>query len=157
MNVFAVNLLLALTWAALVGGFTLPNLVAGFLVSFAALRLMRPLYSDEGYFLRAPRVIRLAALFLYDLLVSSLRVAKDVVRPFPRNTPGIVAVPLRAETEMEILLVTSLVTLTPGSLSLDISPDGRTLYVHGMFVEDPEDLRREVQDVLETAVLEALR
>lgn len=157
MNVFAVNLLLALVWAALVAGFTLPNLITGFLVGFAALRLMRPLFADEGYFLRAPRVLRLALLFLYDLVVSSVRVARDVVRPFPRNTPGIVAVPLRAETETEILLVSSLVTLTPGSLSLDLSPDGRTLYVHGMFVEDPEDLRREVREVLETAVLEALR
>lgn len=157
MNVFAVNLLLALSWAGLVGGFTLSNLLTGFLVGFVALRMVRPLFSDDGYFLRAPRLLRLALLFLYDLAVSSIRVAIDVVSLRPGNRPGIVAVPLRCETDTEMLLVSSLVTLTPGSLSLDLSPDGRVLYVHGMFVEDPEALRAEVRDELETAVLRALR
>ncbi|MFO7856226.1 MAG: Na+/H+ antiporter subunit E [Paracoccaceae bacterium] len=157
MNVFAVNLVLAAAWAALVGEFTLPNLTVGFLVAFLALRLMRPLFADDSYFLRVPRLAALALLFLYDLVVSSLRVAQDVLRPLPKNTPGIVAVPLKAATDTEILLVSSLVTLTPGSLSLDLSSDARTLYVHGMFVEDAEDLRREVSEQLETAVLKALR
>ena len=157
MNVFAVNLLLALSWAGLVGGFTLPNLMTGFLVGFVALRLVRPLFADDGYFLRAPRLARLALLFLYDLVVSSFRVARDVVSLRPGNRPGIVAVPLRCETDTEMLLVSSLVTLTPGSLSLDLSPDGKVLYVHGMFVEDPEALRAEVRDELEAAVLRALR
>ncbi|MEL6196786.1 MAG: Na+/H+ antiporter subunit E, partial [Pseudomonadota bacterium] len=111
---------------------------------------------DDGYFLRVPRLVRLSAIFLRELVLSSIRVARDVLSPWPNARPGIVAVPLRATGETEILIVSSLVTLTPGTLSLDLSDDCDTLYVHGMFVDDPDELRAEIRDILESPVLEAL-
>lgn len=156
MNIFAINLLLAFAWAALSGAFTLVTLGVGFLLGYVALWAAGPLFREPGYFARAPRLARLAAVFAWELVVSSLRVAWDVLTPVPRNRPGIIAVPLRARTETELLLVSSLVSLTPGTLSLDLSEDGRTLYVHAMFVDDPDALRREIAKTLETPVLEAL-
>jgi multicomponent Na+:H+ antiporter subunit E len=158
MNLFAVNLLLAALWAAVSGDATLMGLATGFAAGFAALWLFRPLFGDEApaYLLRVPRLIRLALIFLRELVKSSLRVAQDVLSPRPRHKPAVIAVPLRARTDMEILLVSSLVTLTPGTLSLDLSPDGRTLFVHAMFADDPDALRAEIRDTLETPVLEAL-
>ncbi len=145
MNIYAINLLLAGLWAALAGAFTPANLVMGFAVGFAALWAAKPLFArEDGYFLRAPRLTWLAAVFLYDLVVSSLAVAAEVLRPRPRNRPGIVATPLDTRSGAELLTVSSLVTLTPGTLSLDVSDDGSTLYVHGMFVEDAEELRGSV-------------
>ncbi|SEA67224.1 Na+/H+ antiporter subunit E [Rubrimonas cliftonensis] len=145
MNIYAINLLLAGLWAALAGAFTPANLVMGFAVGFVALWAAKPLFArEDGYFLRAPRLTWLAAVFLYDLVVSSLAVAAEVLRVRPRNRPGIVATPLDARSGAELLTVSSLVTLTPGTLSLDVSDDGGTLYVHGMFVEDAEELRGSV-------------
>lgn len=89
-------------------------------------------------------------------MLSSLRVARDVLSIRPDARPGIVAVPLRARSETEVLIVSSLVTLTPGTLSLDLSADGETLYVHAMFLDEPDAMRAEIRDTLETPVLEAL-
>lgn len=156
MNIFAINLLLAGIWGALAADYSITSLMIGFLLGFAALWVVRGLFPDDGYFLRVPRLVRLAAIFLRELVLSSLRVARDVLSLRPNARPGIVAVPLRARGETELLVVSSLVTLTPGTLSLDLSDDCNTLYVHAMFVDEPEQLRAEIRDTLETPVLEAL-
>ncbi|MEM9783884.1 MAG: Na+/H+ antiporter subunit E, partial [Pseudomonadota bacterium] len=155
-NVFAINLLLAGAWGALAADYSITSLTIGFVLGFASLWIVRGLFPDDGYFLRVPRLVRLAAVFLRELVLSSIRVARDVLAIRPTARPGIVGVPMRARTEAEILTVSSLVTLTPGTLSLDLSEDGETLYVHAMFVDDPDDLRAEIRETLESPVLEAL-
>ncbi|MEO0822974.1 MAG: Na+/H+ antiporter subunit E [Pseudomonadota bacterium] len=156
MNIFAINLLLAGAWAALAGDWSATSLAIGFVLGFVALWVVRPLFPDDGYFLRMPRLVRLGLVFVRELLLSSLRVARDVLSPVPRSRPGIVAVPLRAEGETALLVLSSLVTLTPGTLSLDLTDDERTLYVHAMFADDPDALREEIRTTLEDPVLEAL-
>lgn len=157
MRPFLLNLLLAACWAALAGSFTLASLALGFGVGYLALWAARPLFGATTYFERVFRVLRLALLFIYELVVSSLRVVWDVLTPTHLSRPGIVALPLDVEGEGGILLVANLVSLTPGSLSLDISPDCKTLYVHAMFVEDPETVRRELKQGIEARVIEALQ
>jgi len=157
MNIFAVNLIIAGIWAMLAGGVTITNLGVGFILGFIGLWAVKPIFPDSGYFGRLPRLARLTAVFLSELLVSSLRVAHEALRLRPQARPGIVAVPTRATTDTEILMLSSLITLTPGSLTLDISDDATRLYVHAMFLEDPDALRRDIADTLETPVLEALK
>ena len=65
--------------------------------------------------------------------------------------------PLDAKTDAEITLLANVVTLTPGTLSLDVSPDRSTLYVHAMFLESPEALRRDIKEGFEKRILELLR
>ena len=156
MNLLALNIFLAIGWSSLMGSFSLASLATGFVVGYIALLVARPLFGESTYFLRVYRVIRLAALFLYELLVSSFRVAWDVVTPSHLSQPGIIAMPLDAKGDTEILLVASLISLTPGTLSLDVSPDRKTLYVHGMFVEDPEALKQELKQGMERSVIEAM-
>jgi multicomponent Na+:H+ antiporter subunit E len=156
MNVFILNMALALGWAALVGSFDLPSLLVGFAIGYVVLWVARPLFGSTAYFERLWRGARLAARFLYELVVSSLRVVWDVITPTHLSRPGIIAMPLDAKGDGEILLVANLISLTPGSLSLDVSADRKTLYVHAMFVEDPDRLRRELKDGLEREVIEVL-
>jgi multicomponent Na+:H+ antiporter subunit E len=58
---------------------------------------------------------------------------------------------------MEITFLANLITLTPGTLSLDVSDDRSVLYVHGMFVEDPQQMREQIKNGFERRVLELLR
>ena len=157
MNVLTLNMVLAVGWAALVGSFTLQSLLVGFGIGYLALWVARPLFGETVYFERVWRVMRLGVLFVYELIVSSVRVVWDVVTPTHRSRPGIVAMPLAARGEAEILLVAGLISLTPGTLSLDVSPDRKTLYLHAMFVDDPDALRRELKQGMERRVMEALR
>ncbi len=158
MNIFILNAFLAISWSALIGSFALSNLLIGYAIGFAALWVARPLFKSSHYFERFWRVMRLILLFIYELVISSFRVVWDVITPTHLSRPGIIAVPLDAKTDEEILLVANLISLTPGSLSLDVSSDRKTLYVHAMFVDDdPETLRQEIKQGLERSVIEALR
>lgn len=156
MNLLFLNAGLALGWAAVTGSFTATSLLLGFCIGYASLWVARPLFGETSYFERLGRTISLMVFFIYELIVSSARVVWDVVTPTQLSKPGIIAMPLDAKGEGEILLVTNLISLTPGTLSLDVSPDGKTLYVHAMFLDDPDDLRRELKQGMERRVIEAM-
>ncbi len=158
MSVFLLNLLLAVAWAALTGQFTLGGLAIGFAVGFAALWVIQPLFENRGggYFIRVWRWIKLLVLFHYELIVSSMQVAWDVLTPRHRARPGIITIPLRAKGEAEVLLVTNLISLTPGTLSLDVTEDCNTLVVHAMFADDPQAIADQIANGMERWVREAL-
>lgn len=157
MNLFVINLFLAFGFTAVLGDWSLTGLGAGFGVGYLALWISRPLYGESTYFGRVFRVLRLICFFLWELLRSNIRVLWDIVTPSERSRPGIIGVPLDAKTDFEIMLVANLISLTPGTLSLDLSEDRRTLYVHFMFLDDVENARREIKDGLEKRILEAVR
>ena len=157
MTLFAWNLALACVWAAALGELSLVNLTAGFAVGFAILAVARGLFGASKYFEKALRLVEFILFFVGQLVLSSLRVAADVVTPRHRARPGILAVPLEVRTNGEITLLANLVSLTPGSLSLDVSEDRSTLFVHVMFLDDPEAARREIKTGFERRVLELLR
>ncbi len=157
MSFFGWNLMLAVVWAAALGELSLGHLGAGFVVGFLILAVGGSRIGSGQYVRRCLRVIEFAGFFLSQLLLSSLRVAGDVLTPAHRARPGIVAVPLEARTDGEITLLANLVSLTPGSLSLDVSDDRRTLFVHVMFLDDVEACRREIKEGFERRVLELLR
>lgn len=157
MTLFLLNALFALGWAAMIGSFSETTLLSGFVVGFAALYLTRPLYPQTAYFSRLFGVTFFLLYFLKELFVSSIRVAQDVLRPRLKSRPGIVALPLDARTDAEIMLLANIISLTPGTLSLDVSPDRGTLYVHAMFADDPDTVREEIKSGLERRLLEAMR
>ncbi len=157
MKLFQLNLLLAGGWCALFGTFDLGTFIQGFLLAFAALSLSSPMFEQTAYFKRALLAARLGAYFLYELTVSGLQVAWDVITPGHGSRPGIIAVPLDLEEPIQITVLANLISLTPGSLSLDVSPDRTTLYVHEMFVDDPDATRRRIKEGFERLVREAMQ
>jgi multicomponent Na+:H+ antiporter subunit E len=154
---FAVNLLIMLGWAVVTGDFSSSTLVFGFLVGFAALWVARGLFGDQRYHARVAGAFRLVGFFLYDLFTSSIAVAWDILTPTLRARPCFLEMPLDARTDVEIMLTANLISLTPGTLSVDVSPDRRTLLVHAMFADDPEAVIAGLKDGMERRVLEALR
>ena len=157
MNLFLLNVLLAVGFMIILESFTIPSLLIGFAVGYCALWLTRPLYADRRYFGRVCGIVRLSVFFVQALVVSNLRVLWDVVTPSHISRPGIIRLPLDARTDLEIMLVANLISLTPGTLSIDISNDRKYLYVHVMFLEDADAARRELKNGLEKRVLEVLR
>lgn len=155
MTPLLANVLLALAWVAVTGRFTPASFAVGFLLGFVALRL-----ADGGaghYGRRLRLVLGFAVFYLWELLLANLRVAYDVVTRTHHMRPGILAIPLDARTDAEITLLANLITLTPGTLSLDVSPDRRTLYIHAMYIDDVELFRRRLKEQLERRVLELFR
>lgn len=79
---------------------------------------------------RLARAVGFAFFFAWELLLANLRVAWAVLRPQAHLRPAIIALPLDVRTDLAIQLLASTITLTPGTLSIDVSSDRRTLFVH---------------------------
>lgn len=101
---------------------------------------------------RALAWIGLTGYLLWEVLLSGLRVAWEVLTPRSRARPGIIRVPLDLERTSQITLLSHLVTLTPGTVSLDVTPSKDALYVHVMFLDDIDAETRSIKDGLETWV-----
>jgi multicomponent Na+:H+ antiporter subunit E len=152
-----VNLFLALAWVALSGQSSPANFLAGFLLGYFMLWLVHRAAGPSRYFSKVPATVAFALFFLWELILASLRVSFEVVSPRRRMRPGVVAIPLEARTDAEIALLGNLITLTPGSLTLDVSDDRKVLYLHHMYVGDREAAAREVKYGFERRMLEVLR
>ncbi len=157
MSLFVLNIGFAVAFTTLLGSGTIVSFLFGFLLGYLALWLSKPLYHDSRYFRKLPKAINLIGYFLFELMVSNLKVLWDIITPGHINRPGIIGVPLSAQSDLEIFLVANLLSLTPGSLSVDLSPDRKTLYVHIMFLDDAEKARQAIQNNLERRVLEVMR
>jgi multicomponent Na+:H+ antiporter subunit E len=157
MSTLVWNLALALAWCALTGELTVLNLVLGFAIGYLALRRPPGAIETPRYFRKLRQLAEFAGFFAKEILLSAARVAYDVLTRTHHMRPAVLAVPLQARTDLEIALLANLITLTPGSLSLDLSPDRRTLYVHLMYVDDPEVAVEELKHGYERRVLELLR
>ena len=146
------SILLALAWAALQGDITLGNLVAGYVVSYGILALLaRGGVMPSTLASRSRHALGLAAFFARELLLANLRVAGDVLGA-NRIEPAVVAIPLDVTSDGEILLLSMLINITPGSVTIDLSRDRRTLYVHVMHMKSAEQTRREIKDGFERRV-----
>ena len=152
------NMLLALAWAALQGEFSLRVLVTGHVLGYLILlALVRGgVLATSPYIGRVHRVIGLAAFFFWELMKANLRLALDVATPRYNMKPGIIALPLDATTDPEILLLSMLINTTPGSVALDVSPDRKILYVHVMYMDSPDGAREEIKQGFERRVLGVL-
>lgn len=154
MNGLVLNLLLAFAWAAMTADFSFASLATGAVLGFVALWISSPLTGiDDLYFKRFRRSVYLALFFLWELLLSSIKVAWDVIRPVPQNKPALIEIPLTVKGDFEILLLTNLISLTPGTLSVDVSEDRKTLLVHAMFGEDAEDLIDDIKNGFERLIM----
>ncbi|RDB43533.1 Na+/H+ antiporter subunit E [Halomonas sp. DQ26W] len=151
------NLLLALAWVILSGDFSGPNLVIGLVFGYFTLVLIEPqVPALKGYPGRIPRILRFMGFFIKELVQANLRVGFDILTPPWHMKPGVIAMPLEARTELEITMVANLISLTPGTLSLDVSDDRKVLYIHAMFLDDEEELRRNIKE-MECRALELFR
>ena len=146
------SILLALAWVALQGQLTLTNLVVGYVVSYGILTLLaRGGVMPSTLASRTRRAVGLAAFFGWELLLANFRVAADVLLG-NRIKPAVVAIPLDITSDGEILLLSMLINITPGSVTIDLSVDRRTLYVHVMHMKTVEETRREIKDGFERRV-----
>lgn len=157
MNLFLVNVILSLIWAAISGSFALGNLIFGFALASFALFLIREQVGSVGYFSRLRRIISLLLLFLYEMVLSAFRVAALVLQPKIDLKPGIIAYELKVDRDVEITLLANLITLTPGTLSVDVSADRSKLFIHALDCSDPDQIRRDIADGFERKILEAFR
>ncbi|MBO1520527.1 Na+/H+ antiporter subunit E [Oceanisphaera pacifica] len=157
MKAFGWNMLLALFWVILSGNYSIGNLFVGMLLSYLILAYVardKPMFAN--YFGKLPKIISFILFFIWDLTKANARVAYDVLTPRHLMRPGVIAIPLDLKDEAGISVFANLITVTPGSLSLDVSSDRKVLYVHLMYLDDEASQLAELK-ALEARVLNLLR
>ena len=157
VGLFLLNLVLALTWAALQGELNTANLVIGFLVSGVVIYLFRRMFFRPLYFRKVALGVTLVLVFFKELLKSNIAVLRVVLSPRLRVRSGVIAVPTELTNDMALTMLANMITLTPGTLTLDISPDRRYLYVHTLNLDDPEGVKEEIRTAFEMYLRELSR
>jgi multicomponent Na+:H+ antiporter subunit E len=152
---FLVNLLIAFLWAGLVPLFGFVDYLIGFGVGFAAIALYKRPYMRRTYDL-----LYFLGYVLWQIVLSNLILAKVILQPRPTINPGIVAIPLTASSPLEIMTLASVITLTPGTISVDLGRNERgeqLLYVHILATGDPTSFQTEVKETFERLLLRVTR
>jgi multicomponent Na+:H+ antiporter subunit E len=140
-------------WLALWSDLSVANVLTGLVVAVVVVRLFPTGRSGEFVF-RPLKAARFGVFFLYKLVESSVVVARTVIAPTNRMRSGIVAVPLTGCPDAVVTLIADAISLTPGTLTLEVQRDPLTLYVHVLHLHDVEDVRRDVRK-LEVLAVEA--
>lgn len=147
MRLFLLNILLAVLWAFTWGAFDLYTLVAGFVLGYLLLGLYSRVTQVEGYGNKASDLLRFGAYFLRTLIKANLQLAREILTPAHGQTPRIIRYPVGDLSDVKITVLANAITLTPGTLVMDLSPDRRHLYVHCMYAKDREAAVRELDDL----------
>lgn len=121
----------------------LNNTVApGQLLLGAILALVLPLFTirfwpDRPRLRKPLKLLRYIAVLLWDIILANLTVARLILGPTARLRPAFIRLPLELRNEFAIVMLANTISLTPGTVSSDLSPDRRTLLIHALDVEDP--------------------
>lgn len=147
MKLFISSLLLCFFWLLLTAELSLGNFLVGFSVGYLALWVSFRNRAGRGHRVRPLPLLSLAGYFAKEVVRSGLGVAYDVVRLGSRVSPGIISVKVESDTELEIVLLSNLITLTPGSLVLDYDEGRKLIYIHLLNMKAEDRSRASIDDM----------
>ncbi|KXH78321.1 Na+/H+ antiporter subunit E [Sporosarcina sp. HYO08] len=151
------NFFIALVWMFLSSSLTVTSFVVGYLIGFILLLMMRRFFTVKLYTRRLWAAIKLTLLFIKELIMSNLSVLFLVIRPKLAIQPRIFALPTDLKHDWEITLLSSLITLTPGTVVMYVSDDQKVLYVHAIDAGDVEEAVHSIKNTFEKAIREVSR
>lgn len=103
-------------------------------------------------FWRLPSLARFVPVYLWEMTLSNLRIAADALRPEPRFDPGFLRVSVRGYGTAQWWKAASLISMTPGTLSVDLDEESQTLLVHTLYLHDPDVSRQSLEKLLHQAL-----
>ncbi|RSD27541.1 Na+/H+ antiporter subunit E [Mesobacillus subterraneus] len=151
------NFILAFVWMFLKTSYSPASFFVGYLLGLLIIYMFRRFFHTRFYLLRVVAVLNLLYIFLRELLLSNIAVLKVILRPKLNIRPAIFALPTELKEDWEITVLANLITLTPGTLVIDVSPDNKILYVHAMDVSDIDEAIQGIKNTFEKAIMEVSR
>lgn len=156
---FLLNLFIAMLWLLLNDDPTsdISTFFAGFLVGIVILYVMHRFFGTQFYLRRVLKIIVLVFIFIKELILSSYSVLKQILTPKLTIKPGIFTYKTELKSDWEITTLALLLTLTPGSVVMEVSEEGNVFYIHAM---DMEQSKKEVIrsiGTFERAIMEVTR
>lgn len=152
-----INFLIAFLWMFLTVSFNASTFIVGFLLGALMLWITKGFFPGRFYMHRVWAVIYLIGLFFKELISANIQVLLLIVQPKMPIKPAIFALPIVLEKDWEITLLSSLITLTPGTLVIDVSEDSKTLYIHALNYGDADEAIDSIKNTFEKAIQEVSR
>jgi multicomponent Na+:H+ antiporter subunit E len=156
-NLFLSNIVLALIWVAASGTLTQENFIFGFLIGLGILWVITIDKKNSSYFVMLPKFLGFTLYVIWQIIIANFQAARDSLYPRSRLSPAIIGFELLAETDLEITLLANFVSITPGTLVIDVSDDKKTMYIHVMHVTDKEAFIIDIRENFEKRLLEFMR
>ena len=156
---FLLNITIAFLWTLLMDedAFYITTFLTGYLIGIGILFLMHRFFGTKFYLLRVFSAIKLLLIFISELSHSSILIMKQILSPKLNIKPGIFTYEHSMEGDYELTTLALLLTLTPGSVVMEVSPDGKIFYIHAMDVESSRDAVLKSIKVFEKAIMEVTR
>lgn len=148
------NIILACLWMFLESSFSFATFIIGFIIGIFLLFFMRRFLGSRFYLFRLFALVKLVFRFLHDLIVSTVHVSRNVLKKDMNIRPGLFRYDTTLETDWEVTMLALLITLTPGTLSIDISDDYKAIYVHSLHVPNIEEEIATIRKSYEGAIME---
>lgn len=151
------NVFLAFLWMFLQVSFSAQTFIIGYLLGLLVMFGMRRFFKNRFYIHRVWAVAYLLFLFLIELIKANIDVLKLVLSPKLTLRPGIFALETELKSDWEVTLLSNLITLTPGTLVIDISDDNKTLYIHAIDISEVSEAVDSIKNSFEKAIMEVSR
>lgn len=151
------SLVILSLWLGLAGSVSIGQVLLGTVLGIVLPRLTQSFWPDPPRLVRPVTAVRLVATVLFDIVVANWQVAKRVLGPLDRLHPCFVEVPLDLEDDFIATILGGIVTMTPGTVSVDIDQERRLLLVHALDAEDPEGLVRTIKARYEAPLKEVFQ
>lgn len=152
-----IHLLITGMWMILNESYTFGSFLIGLLIGAILLITLQKFLPSDLYLKRIYYILKLLIIFLRELILSNIEIVKLVYQRKPTFEPGIFKYPLTLEKNWEITLLANLITLTPGTLSVAISEDQQTIYIHAMHIDTIEESISDIKNTFEKAIMEVTR
>lgn len=152
------NVFIAAVWMFMSGSLTPTTFIIGYIIGLIMIMMTRRYFPGPLYIRRVWAAIKLSLIFLRELILSNISVLMLVIRPDLKTMqPMFFAMPTELERDWEITLLSSLITLTPGTIVIHVSDDQRTLYIHAIDVDDVDEAIDSIKNTFEKAIMEVSR
>ncbi|WP_203333811.1 Na+/H+ antiporter subunit E [Planococcus beigongshangi] len=156
---FLINITIAFLWTLLMDeeAFYLSTFITGYLIGIGIVLIMQRFFGSQFYLLRVYSAIKLLLIFISELFQSSILILKQILSPKLNIKPGIITYEHNMEGDYELTTLALLLTLTPGSVVMEVSPDGKIFYIHAMDVEESREALLRSIKTFEKAIMEVTR
>lgn len=152
-----VNLLIGFLWMFLQDDWSFLTFFTGYIFGLLVIFIFCRFLTTKFYLFTLYAVIRLFFLLVHEVFTSSIMIIREIVKPKIDIKPGIVATKTDLESDFEVTLLAMLITFTPGSTVMEISPDKKVLYFHTMDIPEIRDAVLQSQAKFEKAIKRVTR
>lgn len=148
------NVFLAWIWMFFSNDYSTITFFKGYFFGLLIIIILRRFFQSRFYLLSVIAIIKLSVIFLSELIKANIAVLKVILSPSSKMKPGIFSFETSLTKGWEITLLSNLITLTPGTLVMEVSDDNKTLYIHAIDIDDAEQIKHDIKNTFEKAIKE---